>query len=67
MSKTIRLEDQVYEKLTGLMRPKETYSQVVERVLTLFDRMGELRDVLEGAVEYRKHQNDSLKELATKD
>ena len=63
MSKTIKLEDSVYNQLTELMRPKETYSQVVERILTLFGKMGELRDVLEGAVAFRKALSEKLKEL----
>ena len=60
MSKTIKLEDAVYEKLTGLMWPKETYSQVVERILVLFDKMGDLRDILEGAIAFRKGQQERL-------
>ena len=60
MSKTIKLDDVVYDKLTGLMRPKETYSQVVERVLMMFDKLGDLRNVLEGAIEYRKGQAERL-------
>ena len=60
MSKTIKLEDAVYNKLTGLMRPKETYSQVVERVLMMFDKLGELRDVLEGAAVFRQGQLERL-------
>lgn len=60
MSRTIKLEDSVYNTLTGLMGPKETYSQVVERILTLFDKMGELRNVLEGAARYRQEQKEIL-------
>ena len=66
MSKTIKLEDKVYDQLTELMRPKETYSQVVERILTLFGKMGELRDVLEGAVAFQKGQQERIeKEVAS--
>ena len=62
MSKTIKLDDTVYNKLTGLMRPKETYSQVVERILLMFDKLGELKNVLEGAIEYRKGQMERLEQ-----
>jgi predicted CopG family antitoxin len=62
MSKTIKLEDKVYDKLTGLMGAKETYSQVVERILILFDKMGDLRDILEGAIAFRKGQQERLKQ-----
>lgn len=60
MSKTIKLEDAVYDKLTRLMGAKETYSQVVGKVLMMFDKLGALRDVLEGAIEYRKGQTERL-------
>jgi predicted CopG family antitoxin len=62
MSKTIKLDDPIYGKLTALMQPKETYSQVVERILTLFDKMGELRDVLEGAVAFQNHKREVLEQ-----
>ena len=65
MSKTIKLEDKVYNDLTDLMAPKETYSQVVERILFLFDKMGELRNILEGAVAFRKGQQERLDRQAT--
>jgi len=60
MSKTIKIDDAVYDQLTNLMRPKETYSQVVVRILLMFDKLGQLRDVLEGAIEYRKGQAERL-------
>ncbi|MBU2685779.1 MAG: hypothetical protein KKF27_21270, partial [Gammaproteobacteria bacterium] len=59
VSKTVKLEDKVYNKLMTLMHPKETYSQVVERILILFDKMGELRDVLEGQIAFREHQRST--------
>ena len=67
MSKTIKLENSVYHQLTELMGPKETYSQVVERILTLFGKMGELRNVLEGAVTFRNHQKEQLEKQAHPD
>ena len=35
MGKTIRLDDQTYERLEELRVKRETYSQVVERLLTI--------------------------------
>jgi predicted CopG family antitoxin len=64
VSKTIKLEDKVYEKLTLMMRPKETYSQVVERILLMFDKLGELRDVLEGLVAFKQGQLERLEKQA---
>jgi len=60
VSKTIKLEDRVYDRLTGLLLPKQSYSQTVERVLDLFDKMVELRSVLEGAVAFKNHQREVL-------
>jgi predicted CopG family antitoxin len=67
VSKTIKLEDKVYDKLTGLMGPKETYSQVVERILKLFDKMGDLKDILEGAIAFRKGQQERLEQQMPKE
>lgn len=64
MSKTIKLEDKVYDKLTDLMGPKETYSQVVERILFLFDKMGELQNVLEGAIAFRAGERERAEKQA---
>ena len=65
MSKTIKLEDRVYDRLTTLLLPKQSYSQTVERVLDLFDKMGELRSVLEGAVAFKNHQKVQLEKQTT--
>jgi len=58
--RSIQLQPEVYDRLTGLMGPKETYSQVVERILVLFDKMGDLRDILSGAIAFRKGQQERL-------
>ncbi len=65
MSKTIKLDESVYDRLTGLMGPKESYSQVVERILILFDKVGELRDVLEGKIRFEefKHGPEKIRDL----
>jgi len=63
MSKTIKLENAVYDRLTGLMWPKESYSKVIERMLDTFDKLGPLKDVLEGAVAYRQGQQERRGEV----
>ena len=37
MSKTIKVSELCYERLTRLLRPKESYSQVVIRLLDIHD------------------------------
>ncbi len=49
MVKVIKLHEPVYDRVTALMLPKETYSDTVERILDLFDKLGELRKVLQDA------------------
>lgn len=65
MSKTIKLEDQVYTDLTGYLQPKETYSQCLARILGAFSRLGELRDVLEGVTKFRQGQARKIDEILT--
>lgn len=56
MSKTIKLEDQVYHRLDNLRGKRVTFSQVVERLLELPPRINELASILEGQANYRERQ-----------
>ena len=58
MSKTIKLDESVYDKLTNLKWGNDSYSKVIERILDAFDKLGPLKDVLEGAVAYRQGQQE---------
>ena len=42
MSKTIKLEDQVYDRLEQLREKRETFSQVVARLLYLIYKVQDL-------------------------
>ncbi len=66
MSKTIKVDQHIYDALTALMWPKETYSKVIERVLSTYGKLGELRDVLEGSIAYRagQQERDNAKEAS---
>jgi len=46
LSKTIKLDDQVYERLEKLIIHRETFSHVVERLLRLYDTMTEVKETL---------------------
>jgi predicted CopG family antitoxin len=46
MSKTIKVEDKVYKGLQDIQRPRETYSQTVERLIKLWwDTVGILHQL----------------------
>ena len=63
-AKTIKLEQNVYDRLDRFQGKHETKSQAVERLLTLLDRVGELRAVLEGQIEYAEFQKKQLEKQA---
>lgn len=49
MSKTIKLEDEVYERLDLLhLNHRETFSQIVARLLLLQEKFKEIRQTLDG-------------------
>ena len=65
MSKTIKLEDRVYDRLTGLLLPKQSYSQTVERVLDLFSKVSEFQSFIEGQIAFKNHQKGILERQTT--
>lgn len=56
MSKSVKLELSVYDRLEKFRGKKETFSAAVDRLLTLMEKMGELRNVIEGGINLRKQQ-----------
>jgi len=46
MSKTIRLEDQVYDDLDGIREKRETFSEATERIIKVYATMKEVSDTL---------------------
>jgi len=57
MSKAIKLDLEVYERLDQLRGKGETFSQVVERLLTIKGKVSELVAVLSGIHHFREWQN----------
>ena len=49
MGKTIRVSDQVIERLQRIQQPRETYSEVIERTLSAYDTIQGIRDGLPAA------------------
>lgn len=46
MSKTIRVDNPVYDRLEKLIIHRETFSHVIERLLKLYDTMTEVKETL---------------------
>ncbi len=46
MSKTIKVTDEVYQELEGFLELRETFSQVIERVLRVFKTIRDVSDNL---------------------
>jgi len=55
MSKTIRVDDNVYERLQGLQGPRETYNQVIDRCLSTVEAIKGVSDIL-GPSHYLKEK-----------
>lgn len=59
MSKQIRIEDHVYDKLEAFRDKRETFSEAVERLLGAWDEVRKLADILEGAAKFRESQKET--------
>jgi predicted CopG family antitoxin len=49
MVKVIKLHEPVYNRITELLRPKESYSEVVERLLHIYEQLQDFQKVMEDA------------------
>ena len=68
MSKSIKVSDEVYNGLLQFAEKRQTFSQTIERLLVLVEKMGELRDILAGGInfeawkqEQRSHMDGDVK------
>lgn len=59
MSKTIKVDDQVYDRLEALIIHRETFGHVIERLLHLYDVMDEVSKAL-GPAHYLKERPNDL-------
>ncbi len=64
MRKMINLSEKTYNRLELFRGKRESFDQAVERLLTLLDRVGELRSVIEGQIEYAQFQKEQLEKAA---
>ena len=58
MSKTIKLEDEVYKGLDDLRGKRDTFSQVVKRLVDARAGFIALTDVLEGTLTFEEWRRD---------
>ena len=67
LSKTIRLEDDVYARLEAVQLRRETFSQTVGRCLTLLEKLGDLMNTVEGGLAYAEWRTKQLRDKTTQD
>ena len=63
MSHSIKLSQPVYDMLRVFQGKRESFSEAVERLLTLIEKVGELKDILEGQVSYAKWKAEQLEKI----
>lgn len=62
MAHQIRVSDEVYQKLLNDQRPRETFSEEVERLLNVQVKAVELSNILKGQAAYAEWKLKQLKE-----
>ena len=46
MSKSIKVKETTYERLLALQRPRETFSDIIERMLRVYAAIADVEDTL---------------------
>lgn len=64
MSKLIKVEEAVYNQLDTLRAGRQTFSDVVDELLTGRLRMLEAMNLLEGVLRFREWQRERLDEIS---
>jgi len=63
MTKLIRVEDRIYNHLEQIRDKRQTFSQVIEELLTLRGSLFNMINVLEGQLKYNEWKAKRLQEL----
>lgn len=63
MSRAIKVEDDIYDKLNELRTGRETFSDVIRPLLIARARILEVMDTLESQLRFREWQRKNLDEL----
>ena len=61
MSKTIKLNEEVYQQLRGLQRTRETYNDVIARLIAVDKGLMGLYTVVGGVQSFAEWQREQLK------
>ena len=64
MSKTVKLEDSVYNRLEDFRDKRETKSQAVDRLLTMQEGIVGLQNVLEGQINFQEWKERELRKIS---
>ena len=62
-AKGIRLSEETYNRLDAFRLKRESFGQAVDRLLDMLEKVGELRNVLEGHIAFREGQRERLEKL----
>ncbi len=62
MSKSIKISEQVYQELLLMQLPRESFSSVIERLLTLRHLLDKVAPLIRGSAEFRKWQEEHDKQ-----
>lgn len=65
MSRTIKVDNQVYEQLEQLRRKRETFSQAVDRLLKVYETLSQAVGIMEGQVSFIDWQREQLEKMST--
>ncbi len=63
MSKSIKISEENYHKVQAQLRPRETYNDVITRLLLANEKAWELLNVIEGSLSFRVRQQERLMEV----
>ena len=64
MPKNIQLKDEVYARLESVRGKRETFSETVELLLSLREKITELVSVLEGQIKFHEWQKQKADEAS---
>lgn len=64
MSKTVRIKDETYDELERMLRTRETFDDIIKRLLGIYRWAETATDVLEGTVQFKQWQRKQLEKSA---
>lgn len=56
MSKSIKVSERNYNRIVGLLRPREAMDDVITRAFDTQEKARELLDTIEGSIKFREGQ-----------